>query len=433
MIIHKSIKEWSSLRIIDNKELALIELKKDTKTIKELSDSKIIEINEYKDYCQINTFAYVGRIRLGNLEITINPKIDDLPFLELLDYIFDLDSIRHFRELPHSFGINGFIELLIFELSCEIDYIISRGLFKKYIPVSENLMTIKGRIDYSRWINNYVALSPNIPCRHFNRLEDNILNQTIFAGGVYGRNLSRNISIRNSFVNGLLLMKDVVKKQEINSKLIDNASRNISRLNKNYKKAIEIIKLLYDGSGILFNDKNIDIAIEGFLINMNSFFQKLITKYLTENLIKYKIIPEYKIGNFMYYIPEYNPQNKRNPFPRPDIMVIPPDKPQYYIDTKYIDLWNRTPPSYILYQMGVYSLSMNQKENKVIVLYPTITNVASDAVIKIENPLLTYQKSYIILRPINIMELLDNIKEGNRNKNYQYALNLVSFKSISTK
>jgi len=425
LILNKSTKEWSKIRICNPDELALLDLGNQEKLIEKLNRSNIVKINEFKTYVEIETFAYVGRLQVGNLEITINPKIDNLPFLQLIDYTFDLNIIQHFPETHQSLGAAGFIELLLFGLSIEIERIIKRGLFKQYISINENMNSIKGRIDFNRLIKTTSSLSSNLPCSYFNRIENNLLNQILLAGGLYAQSLSRNNYIRNNYLKNLSLIQKDIQKTDLNNQIIRSASSQLNRLNNNYDRALKLINLVYNSSGILFDDSDEQIILDGFLFNMNSFFQRLITKFLCESLIGYIIQSEKNIPNFYRYLPDYNPKKKQNPLPRPDIMLKKKDTTVIFIDTKYIDLWDKKIPSYILYQLSIYVLSLNEPLSKAIILYPTILDEASDSIIEIINPINALIKSYVIIRPVKILTLLKLITDNNSKERIEYAKCLV--------
>jgi len=67
------------------------------KIAKYLSNSKLIEINNgYKNGLHLKAFSFVGRLRLGNIQITIRPKISGLRLLHLLQYAYNLRDLKLF-------------------------------------------------------------------------------------------------------------------------------------------------------------------------------------------------------------------------------------------------------------------------------------------------------------------------------------------------
>lgn len=52
-----------------------------------------------------------------------------------------------------------------------------------------------------------------------------------------------------------------------------------------------------------------------------------------------------------------NPLDKKNVHPRPDFVILKDGEVKGILYTKYRDLWNRSLPREMLYQLSLYSLS----------------------------------------------------------------------------
>ena len=60
----------------------------------------------------------------------------------------------------------------------------------------------------------------------------------------------------------------------------------------------------------------------GFLFDMNIFFQRLLFRFLRENLASARIADELAIRNLFTYAPDANPRQRRAPAPRPDYALF---------------------------------------------------------------------------------------------------------------
>src|SRR5438552_11965789 len=81
-----------------------------------LSTSGILNISELRKGLSIETSSYVGRITLGDIQITIHPKITGMPLLRLLRYAYNLRNLSLFAETGYSVENLAFQELLINQL-----------------------------------------------------------------------------------------------------------------------------------------------------------------------------------------------------------------------------------------------------------------------------------------------------------------------------
>uniref|UniRef100_UPI003FD6C96F 5-methylcytosine restriction system specificity protein McrC n=1 Tax=Clostridium sp. TaxID=1506 RepID=UPI003FD6C96F len=167
-----NLKEWDNIML---KDMELPD--NDTRDIaKALNNKGIIEIIELKGGLSISTNSYVGRIRLGDLQINVYPKINGMPLYKLLRYAYGLRELKLFNETEHDIGDFKFFDLLIYELYVEAEDLLHRGIQKSYIKRGENLSSPRGRIDINRLCGQGGIIKSTLPCNYFNRDENNILN-----------------------------------------------------------------------------------------------------------------------------------------------------------------------------------------------------------------------------------------------------------------
>ena len=410
MSVKIMLQEWGKEIIKDPNKIAQIDVSNESTLIQKLAGAKIIKILELKHEILVQSFAYVGRIKIGNLEITITPKIDSISLIKLLDYTFDLNLLTKYSNIPHTMAEAGFVELLIYRLAREVNEVINRGINKAYILREEKLNLLRGSIIFNQLVQQSANKLPQIPCRYFNRIEDTRLNQILLSGSLFAKNKSSSTQIKNEFRVSIAYLQETVTLIRLNRQIISTALNQINRLSNYYRNVLNLIKFLYSSSGIILKEEDDKFTIEGFLLNMNRFFQNLLEKFLYNNVTDYKVYSELQIQNFVHYNPHFNPKLNRDPKPRPDFSLNKDGNVILFLDAKYIDLWGRDIPSYIIYQLSTYALSLENQPRVAIVLYPAIDNSPQESVIEIGNPENGERKATIIFRPVNLTNLTHYIE-----------------------
>ena len=117
---------------------------------KKLSESGMLTILELREGLSIETTSYVGRITLGNIQITVHPKISGIPLVRLLRYAYNLRDLNINSEATFSSETQAFQELLIQQLIEEVNELVTRGLHRRYIRTDDLLANPRGRIDLQR-------------------------------------------------------------------------------------------------------------------------------------------------------------------------------------------------------------------------------------------------------------------------------------------
>jgi 5-methylcytosine-specific restriction enzyme subunit McrC len=99
-----------------------------------------------------------------------------------------------------------------------------------------------------------------------------------------------------------------------------------------------------------------------------------------------------------------NPRFRRSPSPKPDYIIYRNGQVVSILDAKYIDLWEKAPSRDILYQLSIYALSQGEG-NESIILYPTTSVTAKEAVLDVNDPVKGGRLVRIRLRPVDLYRL----------------------------
>jgi 5-methylcytosine-specific restriction enzyme subunit McrC len=118
----------------------------------------------------------------------------------------------------------------------------------------------------------------------------------------------------------------------------------IDRRSTAYGSALTLIDLLLNGMGISMTEAANPVQLPGFLFDMNSFFQSLISRFLHEELSDFSLQDEHRLKGIFEYDPANNPKRHRAVFPRPDFAVLAHGKVVEFLDAKYRDLWETSLP-----------------------------------------------------------------------------------------
>ncbi len=359
-----------------------------------------VDLRQGLDGVEITTNSFVGRVDVGPLRIVVRPKLQALPLTHLLRYAYGLRDVAAIDETRSPMAVRGIHDLLIAILASEVEELLHRGLARRYIRISEKLESPRGRILVDQVIRQGGVREARLPCAHFDRHADWHLNRVLQAGAQCAALLTEDRDLRQRMHRIAATFPDVGPLAELSLREIERAERDLTRLTAAARPALTVIRLLQEAQGVGFDPGLRESRVSGFLFDMNIFFQRLLSRFLHENLSAARIEDERVIRKLFTYAPDANPRRLTPPAPRPDYALYRENVLSGFMDAKYRDLWQRSLPPEWLYQLSIYALASPSEIS--ILLYASMSQGAKDERIEIRQPVSWSVKSpaSIIIRPV---------------------------------
>ena len=376
-----------------------------------LTDAGILEIAELRQGVSVRSTSFVGRVQLGDLQITVQPKIKLDVLLTLFRYAYNLRDLRLMTDSDLDLEPEAFQDILIGQLIAEVQELLARGLQRQYKQVAANLSIPKGRINLQQIARQGGVKDAEIPVIHHPRLEDNLLNQVLLAGLNFAIPMTTDLLMRSRLRRLVSILEIGISQISLNFAVLARLKREMSRLTAHYEASIMVIELLMLASGITLEARSRQVALPGFLFDMNLFFERLLSRFLNENLPNHTVHDQFRLKDMMAYTAGHNPKRRQAPAPRPDFVVSDAAKPISILDAKYRDLWEKPLPRDMLYQLAIYALSQGWSGQSSII-YPSVDSTPKPQVIEIRDALLGANKAYITLKPVNLNDLSELIKDN---------------------
>jgi 5-methylcytosine-specific restriction enzyme subunit McrC len=383
------------------------------KSVEQLCATGKLQLQELRQGLEITTRSFVGRINIGRLSVTILPKVKSGSLLTLLRYAYGLRKLHLSEDTHHDNEQRGIEDLLVAQLNAEAQELLHRGLQRSYLGEERMLASPRGRIQVEKLARRGGLVATALPCRHFPRLENTLLNRILMAGLLLGAGIAGPLELKRESRRLANQMDEQVSRLELDGRVFEKAQAQLNRLTAAYVPALSIIQLLMEAKGIVLRGSKNSFPLPGFLFDMNRFFQALLSRFLRENLEGLSVQDEHTLHGMMRFKPAFNPQRRQSPQPRPDFAILQNKKLIALLDAKYRDLWENPLPREMLYQLVIYAIG-DQRSKTSTILYPATSNLAREARIEVSDPFDGGRIGEVSLRPVYMEYLAEMIQLNSR-------------------
>lgn len=370
-----------------------------------LTERGLVEVLELASGLRVRASSFVGRIQLGDLSLTVTPKLNGAPFLNLLRYAYGLRDLDLHQDARYSTLTNHFQDLLIHQLAAETEELLRTGLHRDYVRRQEELASPRGRIDFSNFVRTWTPIRTTLPCAYHPRNDDHVLNRALLAGLAKAHELSTDLDLRARLMRLIQTLRETVELEGLTLDLLRKARTRLDRRVIAYESSLTVIELLLAGEGVSFEHAEERVSLPGFLFDMNRFFQRLLSRFLHDYLAGYEVEDEFRLKEMFTYDPMRNPLGRRSPVQRPDFLIRRNSDVVAVIDAKYRDLWETRLPRDMLYQLALYALGRKGAQKSAVILYPTLNSSARDQAVLIREPARGHPLAEVIVRPIDLTHL----------------------------
>ena len=405
--------EWSRKTSVDDARLKDTSFKDNASAQLLANDLRNrVDISQGYEGLEISSTSFVGRVNVGPLCIAIEPKLNSMPLATLLRYAYGLRDLSIFDNTRTPTTIHGLHDLLIAMLADEIEELLHRGLARHYVSTSQKLQSPKGTILIDALVRQGGITEARLPCRYFERRVNWKLNRILRSGLLMAMRMTEDRQLRRRVRRLANMFDDVEPIELLAASDIEQVHRSLTRLTAANEPALKIIALLKGMHGVAFQPSGKSIRTPGFLFDMNYFFQRLLLRFLCENLTAGRIKGEHAIRNVFAYVPDANPRGQPAPTPRPDYALFSDRKLIGFLDAKYRDVWEKGFSSNWLYQLSIYALASPSCIS--VMLYATTSPGAREERIQIRQPVPWTSKdaAIVILRPVLLQKVAELVHPG---------------------
>lgn len=292
----------------------------------------------------VNPGSTVGVIRLpSGIQLEILPKVPLRNLLWMLSYVHDIA----FESLSEQVKIERFEEIL--EIVADaftrmVERRIDIGLYRDYVEEEGNLPTVRGHILVAQDVHRNSVLRHRTYCRYttysWNLPENQVIRQVAHVLALWG--LSPKLTGRMLALDQQLGEIDRV---QFTAQDVDQFAYN--RQSQDYRPIHCLCQFFLEGASL--SEEAGDIAFDGFLVDMNVLFEKLVTKALRERLA-HSLLLEDQVRTTL--------DHGDTVHMRPDIVISTHRRPMLVADCKYKALATGEHRHHDLYQILAYCTAL---------------------------------------------------------------------------
>lgn len=309
---------------------------------------------------------YVGVIQIGKTIIEVLPKADKSGdentwrnvLISMLRAVGVID-IHAPSSSDLQLRANSVLDLYFELFVKELEYLLHRGLVKKYRKTEGNLSILKGTIHFAKHINQNIIHQERFYVKHYTYDKQHDIHAILYKTLKLLKNIHTHTEL-NSRIGTLLLDFPELYDVKVTKTLFERIS--LDRKTEPYRKALEISRLLLLNyhPDVRKGDDNV-LAL---MFDMNALWEQFVYVSIRKFKDKETTIAAQSIKNF------WKPNTGHRSRIRPDIVLNKGTEKCVVLDTKWKNLNGHNPVHEDLRQMFVYMKYFGAR--KVALVYPGI-------------------------------------------------------------
>lgn len=307
---------------------------------------------------------HVGVIQIGKTTIEVLPKTDksgeekwrDL-LIGMIKTVWGFD-VKSTGSSSLKLKSNSILELYFELFISEIEYLLHRGLIKRYRKNEGNQTSLKGALQFSKHITHNLVHKEHFYVKYTQYSNEHSIHEILFKTIKLLAHINSN-SLLKGRIGALTLDFPEMKEIKVNESTFDKIV--FDRKNQHYQTALEIAKLLLlNYHPDVSKGRNDVLAL---MFDMNSLWEQFILVTLKRKLKSHHVSAQVT-KSFWKPISGYSSKM------RPDIILkCKESQENYVLDTKWKNLNSYNPSPEDLRQMYVYHRFYQAK--KVALVYPS--------------------------------------------------------------
>ena len=307
---------------------------------------------------------YVGVIQIGKTTIEVLPKADQSGeekwrnlLIGMIKTVWGFD-VKSTGSSSLKLKSNSILELYFELFISEVEYLLHRGLIKKYRKNEGNQTSLKGALQFSKHISQNLVHKERFYVKYTQYSNEHTIHEILFKTIKLLAHINSNPLLKGR-IGALTLNFPEMKEIKVNESTFNKII--FDRKNQHYQTALEIAKLLLlNYHPDVSKGRNDVLAL---MFDMNSLWEQFILVTLKRKLKTHQVTAQVT-KSFWKPISGYSSKM------RPDIILkCKESQENYVLDTKWKNLNGYNPSPEDLRQMYVYHRFYQAK--KVALIYPS--------------------------------------------------------------
>ena len=278
----------------------------------------------------------VGRVRIRNVVFSVVPDMAASDFTSFFLYSLGVRIERFSNsqssEIALAFGNkHADFEVLAATLLINTCEDLARNyLAKSYVTKKERVNTIRGRIDWSKYLSPQNKIG--VPCIFSEISLDNVINQVVLAGLCAAQRIELNAQVKRRLNELVFIWSSITTRQHVNIEMLQLAEKSLNRLTERYRTALGLCRMIMFGYGPddFFQGRSTDFQCIEF--DLSVIFERFVLRLIKQRLSNTGLSVQYQITERNVL---RNGVGQTYHATRPDFFILNSGVPVAILDAKY--------------------------------------------------------------------------------------------------